>query len=160
MNHRDDGCSPTWTSTAWAVVATNLPGLVSTRHLVRTITLLLIGLSALVAIHPLTAGAQSRRLGPVAEQGGGQRREDLTLTAEPGRWRRETSGTALFVDDVGHMLTARHAVDDCIREGLFRPVRADVAAQTLWMSVHGLVSLLVMQKPFPFAPAAVLAEAQ
>ena len=28
---------------------------------------------------------------------------------------RGKSGTAFFVDDVGHTLTARHAVDDCVR---------------------------------------------
>ena len=76
--------------------------------------------------------------------------------------RRTGASVRDFEDSTGEQAFGYlvRAVDDCIREGLFRPVQADVAAQTLWMSVHGLVSLLVMQKPFPFAPAAVLAEAQ
>ena len=41
---------------------------------------------------------------------------------------REKSGTAFFVDDSGHMLTARHAVEDCARlvvakEGRVVPAR-------------------------------------
>ena len=51
-------------------------------------------------------------------------------------------------------------VSDCVSAGLFREVRIDLVSQTLWMSIHGLVSLLVTEKPFPFAPAAALANEQ
>ena len=43
---------------------------------------------------------------------------------------------------------------------MFRDIDPEVAAQTLWMSVHGLVALLVAKKAFPFAPRAVLIEEQ
>jgi AcrR family transcriptional regulator len=52
------------------------------------------------------------------------------------------------------------AVDDCVKARLFRPVRVDLVSQVLWMSIHGLVSLLVTDKPFPFAPRAALIETQ
>lgn len=54
----------------------------------------------------------------------------------------------------------REAVAACIAAGLFRPIHPEVAAQMIWMSNHGLVSLLVTQKGFPFAPRAALIEAQ
>ena len=52
------------------------------------------------------------------------------------------------------------AVDDCVAAGLFRPMRTELTAQVLWMSIHGLVSLLVAKKGFPFAPKAVLLDEQ
>lgn len=52
----------------------------------------------------------------------------------------------------------REAVAACIEAGRFRPVHPEVAAQVLWMSVHGLVALLVAKKGFPFAPKATLIE--
>ena len=54
----------------------------------------------------------------------------------------------------------RQAVRDCQAAGLLRPVHPEVAAQVLWMSVHGLVSLLVAKEGFPFAPRAALIETQ
>jgi AcrR family transcriptional regulator len=54
----------------------------------------------------------------------------------------------------------RRAVAECDEAGLLRPVHREVAAQVLWMSIHGLVALFVVQKPFPFAPRAVLIDAQ
>jgi AcrR family transcriptional regulator len=54
----------------------------------------------------------------------------------------------------------RQAVAACIAAGRFRDVDAEAAAQVLWMSVHGLVALLVAKKGFPFAPRAVLVEEQ
>jgi S1-C subfamily serine protease len=41
--------------------------------------------------------------------------QSLVHSPEPATTRREKSGTAFFVDDSGHMLTARHAVEDCAR---------------------------------------------
>lgn len=56
--------------------------------------------------------------------------------------------------------TLRRAVRECAEAGLLRPVHPEVAAQVLWMSIHGLVSLLVAKKGFPFAPRAALIEEQ
>jgi Trypsin-like peptidase domain len=41
--------------------------------------------------------------------------ESLTRTAGSTSVTRVKSATAFFVDDAGHMLTARHAVNDCVR---------------------------------------------
>ena len=41
--------------------------------------------------------------------------QPLSRPAEPTVIRREKNGTTFFVDDAGHMLTARHAVEDCAR---------------------------------------------
>ena len=54
----------------------------------------------------------------------------------------------------------RQAVAACIAAGRFRKVDAEVTAQVLWMSVHGLVALLVVKKAFPFAARTVLIEEQ
>ena len=54
----------------------------------------------------------------------------------------------------------RRAVSDCIEAGVFRPVDREVTAQALWAGVHGLVSLLVAKKGFPFAPRQALIDAQ
>ena len=54
----------------------------------------------------------------------------------------------------------RQAVAACIAAGRFREMDPEVAAQVLWMSVHGLVALLVAKKGFPFAPRLVLIEEQ
>jgi len=53
-----------------------------------------------------------------------------------------------------------HAVADCAAAGLLRPMRVEVTAQVLWVSIHGLVSLLVAKKAFPFVSQATLVEAQ
>jgi AcrR family transcriptional regulator len=52
------------------------------------------------------------------------------------------------------------AVADCAAAGLFRPMRVEVMAQVLWVSIHGLVSLLVAKKAFPFVSQATLIDAQ
>ncbi|WP_445489654.1 trypsin-like peptidase domain-containing protein [Rhodopseudomonas sp. RCAM05734] len=39
----------------------------------------------------------------------------LTRTALPATDRGERAGTGFYVDDIGHMLTARHVVQDCSR---------------------------------------------
>jgi AcrR family transcriptional regulator len=46
----------------------------------------------------------------------------------------------------------RRTVEACVATGRFRDVDVDAAAQTLWMAVHGLVTLLNRDKAFPFAP--------
>lgn len=50
----------------------------------------------------------------------------------------------------------RRAVSDCVEGGLFRPIHVELTSQVLWMSIHGLVSLLVAKEGFPFAPKAAL----
>ena len=52
----------------------------------------------------------------------------------------------------------RQAVQDCIDANLLRPIHTDLASQVLWVGIHGLVSLLVAKKEFPFAQRAVLVE--
>lgn len=52
----------------------------------------------------------------------------------------------------------RRAIAECVAAGLLRPLHVELAAQVLWMSVHGLVSLLVAKKEFPFAPRKVLVD--
>lgn len=56
--------------------------------------------------------------------------------------------------------TLRRGVRAAADAGRLRPVHPELAAQVLWMSVHGLVSLLVAKKGFPFAPRAALIEEQ
>lgn len=54
----------------------------------------------------------------------------------------------------------QRAVTECIEAKIFRSVHPELTAQVLWMSVHGLVSLLIAKAGFPFAPKAALIEAQ
>ena len=54
--------------------------------------------------------------------------QTLARPAEPATIRNERTGTAFFVDDAGHMLTARHAVEGCAslvvaKEGRIVPAR-------------------------------------
>jgi AcrR family transcriptional regulator len=53
-------------------------------------------------------------------------------------------GTELF-------LTLRGSVERCIRQGLFRPMDAELAAQILWTMNHGVTSLLISNPNFPWA---------
>ena len=50
----------------------------------------------------------------------------------------------------------RRAVSDCVEARLFRKIDVELTSQVLWMSVHGLVSLLVAKEGFPFAPKRAL----
>jgi AcrR family transcriptional regulator len=52
------------------------------------------------------------------------------------------------------------AVVDCVTAGVFRPMRPEVTAQVLWVSIHGLVAILVAKQAFPFVPKSVLIEEQ
>jgi len=54
----------------------------------------------------------------------------------------------------------RQSVADCVAARLLRPLHPEVAAQVLWMSIHGLVSLLIAKKGFPFAPRTTLIDEQ
>jgi AcrR family transcriptional regulator len=55
-----------------------------------------------------------------------------------------SKGTELF-------LTLRGSVERCLRQGLFRPVDAGLAAQILWTMNHGVTSLLISNPNFPWA---------
>jgi AcrR family transcriptional regulator len=55
-----------------------------------------------------------------------------------------SKGTELF-------LTLRGSVERCIRQGLFRPMDAGLAAQILWTVNHGVTSLLLSNPNFPWA---------
>lgn len=52
----------------------------------------------------------------------------------------------------------RRTVADGVAAGVFRPIDVELTSQVLWMSVHGLVSLLVAKEGFPFAPRRALEE--
>ena len=60
-------------------------------------------------------------------------------------------GTLLFK---GH----RAMVERCIREGLFRQMDVDLAAQTVWMLNHGVTSLLLSNPNFPWKSRTELIE--
>ena len=44
----------------------------------------------------------------------------------------------------------RGCVSACVASGRIRPVDVDTTAQALWMAAHGLISLLISDKSFPF----------
>jgi AcrR family transcriptional regulator len=44
----------------------------------------------------------------------------------------------------------RHCIGAAIEAGRIRKVDVDATAQTLWMATHGLVSLLITDRHFPF----------
>jgi serine protease Do len=76
--------------------------------------------------------------------------QPLARTPEPTVTRQEKSGTAFFVDDSGHMLTARHAADDCSRlivtkEGRF------VAARVVALSPRFDLALIKVPKTMGLA---------
>ena len=52
----------------------------------------------------------------------------------------------------------RHAVERCVEAKAFRPVDLDAAAQVLWAGIHGVTSLLIVHKDFPFVPKNKLVE--
>lgn len=50
----------------------------------------------------------------------------------------------------------RGSAELCIRQGLFRPMDTDLAAQVLWTVSHGVTSLLISNPHFPWADRQVL----
>ena len=58
-------------------------------------------------------------------------------------------GTALFQG-------LRGTVELCIRQGLFRPMEVDLAAQILWIANHGVTSLLISNPNFPWVDRHIL----
>lgn len=47
-------------------------------------------------------------------------------------------------------LSHRELVEKCIREGFFKPMDVDLAAQVIWMMNHGITSLLISNPNFPW----------
>ncbi len=55
-------------------------------------------------------------------------------------------------------LHLRGIVEECVRQGRFRPVDVDVASQALWATVHGITSLLITHPAFPWVDRTKLIE--
>jgi AcrR family transcriptional regulator len=70
----------------------------------------------------------------------------VTFIASPGRieYPYEGSGGQRAFEFL------RSCVQRCVETGAFRRVDVDTTAQALWMAAHGLVALLISNKPFPF----------
>ena len=52
----------------------------------------------------------------------------------------------------------RMAVAHCVEQGKLRSVNVDATAQALWAAIHGVTSLLIVHKDFPFVPKARLVD--
>ena len=76
--------------------------------------------------------------------------QPLSRPAEPAAIRREKNGTAFFVDDAGHMLTARHAAEDCTRIVVVKEGRA-VAARLVALSPRFDIALIKVPKTLGLA---------
>ncbi|WP_275189442.1 serine protease [Bradyrhizobium sp. CSA112] len=74
----------------------------------------------------------------------------LARPPEPATIPREKSGTAFFVDDAGHMLTARHAVEDCTRLFVAKEGRI-VLARTVALSPGFDLALIKVPKTMGLA---------
>jgi S1-C subfamily serine protease len=83
----------------------------------------------------------------------------LSRTREVASVTREKSGTGFFVDDAGHMLTARHAAEDCVRMLVTKEGRT-VAAHMVALSPGADLALLKVSRTIGLAavfPSHVLA---
>jgi len=85
--------------------------------------------------------------------------QSLARPPEPATIRREKSGTAFFVDDSGHMLTARHAVEDCARlvvakEGRVVPARTVALSPSFDLALIKVPKTLGLAAVFPRSGAA------
>jgi S1-C subfamily serine protease len=76
--------------------------------------------------------------------------QSLARPPEPAAIRREKSGTAFFVDDAGHMLTARHAAEDCARIVVAKEGRV-VAARVVALSPRFDLALIKVPKTLGLA---------
>lgn len=79
----------------------------------------------------------------------------LSRSEEPVTSTREMSGTGFFVDDVGHLLTARHAAENCTRLIVVKEGRA-VPAHLVALSPS--VDLALLKIPRTLGLAAVFPE--
>ena len=71
--------------------------------------------------------------------------EGLSRTSGTTEYTREKTGTAFFVDDVGHMLTAGHAAEDCTRVVIAKEGRV-VAGRVLAVSTQSDLALILVPK--------------
>jgi S1-C subfamily serine protease len=76
--------------------------------------------------------------------------QPLSRPAEPAMIRREKTGTAFFVDDAGHMLTARHAAEGCTRLVVAKEGRV-VAARLVALSPRIDIALIKVPKTLGLA---------
>jgi S1-C subfamily serine protease len=76
--------------------------------------------------------------------------QSLSRPPEPAAIRREKTGTAFFVDGAGHMLTARHAAEDCARIVVFKEGRT-VSAQLVALSPRFDIALIKAPKTLGLA---------
>src|ERR1700761_4924345 len=96
---------------------------------------LIVLIGSFAAIGP--SQAQSIFSTPVVRQ----QPKGLSLTSGATEFTREKTGTAFFVDDVGHMLTAGHAADDCARVVVAKEGRV-VAGRVLAVSAQSDLALI------------------
>lgn len=76
--------------------------------------------------------------------------QSLARPPEPTAASREKSGTAFFIDDAGHLLTARHAVEDCARLVVAKEGRV-VLARTVALSPRFDLALIKVPKTLGLA---------
>jgi AcrR family transcriptional regulator len=71
---------------------------------------------------------------------------------------QEPSGDFVFDASVGAKAFGclREAVQACVTAGAIRTGSVETTAQSLWAAAHGLASLLITMKGFPFAPRQAL----
>jgi S1-C subfamily serine protease len=74
-----------------------------------------------------------------------QQPEGLSLTSGATGFTREKTGTAFFVDDSGHMLTAGHAAADCARIIVAKEGRV-VAGRVIAVSTQSDLALILVPK--------------
>ena len=111
--------------------------------------LILLGAAALASVEPATAQLWMPVRAPERTAP-----QSLARPPEPAAIRREKSGTAFFVDDSGHMLTARHAADDCARiivakEGRFVPARVVALSPNFDLALIKVPKTLGLAAVFP-----------
>jgi trypsin-like peptidase len=90
------------------------------------------------AIAPFTPHQQRSEVSPLAR------------TQEPAVATRQKSGTGFFVDDKGHMLTARHAAEDCSRLVVAKEGHA-LAAHLVALSPSADIALIKVTKTLGLA---------
>jgi S1-C subfamily serine protease len=103
------------------------------------------GFSALVAAVPATAQSWLPVRAPERTAP-----QSLARSPEPAAIRHEKNGTAFFVDDAGHMLTARHAAESCTRIIVGKEGRA-VDARIVALSPNFDLALIKVPKTLGLA---------
>jgi S1-C subfamily serine protease len=107
--------------------------------------ILLGGVAAIAAVGPAMAQSWMPIRAPESTTP-----RSLARPPEPATIPREKNGTAFFVDDTGHMLTARHAVEDCTRLVVAKEGRV-VSARTVALSPSFDLALIKVPKTMGLA---------